>query len=77
MIIDCSYVQFPAERRYDYVIIGAGTAGILLAKRVIKKKPNATICLLESGGTDTEEEVNNLDHFRSFKNSIYLFVGEA
>ena len=47
MIIDCSYVQFPTKRRYDYVVIGVGSAGILLAKRIIKKKPNAKICLIE------------------------------
>ena len=72
MIIDCSYVQFPTKRRYDYVVIGVGSAGILLAKRIIKKKPNARICLIESGGTKAEEKVNNLDLFRSFKNSINL-----
>ena len=38
MIIDCSYVQFPTKRQYDYVVIGVGSAGILLAKRMGKKR---------------------------------------
>lgn len=37
---------------FDYVIVGAGTAGALLAAR-LAEKPDARICVLEAGPADT------------------------
>jgi len=34
---------------YDYVIVGAGTAGMLLAI-VLSENPDITVCVLEAGG---------------------------
>jgi len=41
---------------YDYVIAGAGTAGMLLAV-VLTENPNVSVCVLEAGG-DGREDLN-------------------
>ena len=40
-----------AKDHFDYIIIGAGSAGCTLAAR-LTEDPNVTVCLLEAGGKD-------------------------
>ena len=41
-----------AQQTFDYVIIGAGSAGCTLANR-LSADPSVTVCLIEAGGKDT------------------------
>ena len=40
-----------AAGEFDYVIVGAGSAGCVLANR-LTENPKATVCLIEAGGAD-------------------------
>lgn len=47
------------KRAYDYIVVGAGSAGCALVGTLAKRDPSAQILLLEAGGWDKAESVNN------------------
>jgi len=47
------------RRSYDYVVVGAGSAGCTLVGTLAEKNPSAQILLIEAGGWDGADAVEN------------------
>lgn len=49
--------ELPASRRqFDYIIVGGGTAGCVIAARLAESLPDATILMIEGGESELGKE---------------------
>jgi choline dehydrogenase len=63
--------ELDPKPRFDYVIVGGGTAGCVIASRLAEGLPHATILLIEGGGSDFgKEDILNL------KNLVNLWTSD-
>jgi choline dehydrogenase-like flavoprotein len=46
-----------ADTAYDYVIVGGGTAGCVVAARLAESLPDKRILVIEGGGSDYKNEI--------------------
>jgi choline dehydrogenase len=56
---------------FDYVVIGAGSAGCALVNRLLSSNMNNTVLLIEAGGTNDVAEIQDFTQAMSLRGTTY------
>lgn len=64
----------PAVRSFDYVIVGGGTAGLVLANR-LSENADINVAIIEAG-TSPEDVAGNLTQVPGYAGQLYLNAAE-
>ena len=64
---------------YDYIICGAGSAGCVVAAQLAKHRPDASVLLVEAGGSGDSAGVLDMLWFKIYQDPalFWLFKGKA
>ena len=69
-------MQKGATPVYDYIIIGAGSAGCVIANR-LSEDPKVSVLLLEAGGPDDKQEIHVPAAFSKLFKTAYDWAYET
>lgn len=66
-----SSVLTSGKAAFDYIVIGAGSAGCALVNRLLSGLPDATVCLIDAGGINTAPEIQDFTRAMSLYGTKY------
>ena len=74
-LLPYTFAKNQTQQQFDYVIAGAGTAGLLLAT-ILSENPDITVLVLEAGD-DSRSDINVTDPERRGKSTRSIRLSNA